>query len=191
MSALQQLQQGTYNPKSGQLLWWSYYDRAILANATLQHTFFIIPVGQGGKTRADTNFPTAGSIPQGFNFEVHGIEVYYTPDEIRTQAEYDLILEMMRDTYLQLIVEGKSPQLELTLTQLFGSPFPVNVTGAAAGDYIGMRSMAKGCFELPVIIPLAAETNFRVEMTHTVAVNAGLDGDEILLSLVGNLVTLS
>lgn len=44
-----------------------------------QFTFFAIPQGQSSKTRADTNMPTAGSLPAPQRFAIQGIEVYFFP----------------------------------------------------------------------------------------------------------------
>lgn len=42
-------------------------------------TFFQVPVGQGGKTSADTNLEVAGSLPQPKHQLVESIEVYLFP----------------------------------------------------------------------------------------------------------------
>jgi hypothetical protein len=42
-------------------------------------SFFQVPLGQGGKTIADTNIEVAGSLPQPKHFLVESIEVYFFP----------------------------------------------------------------------------------------------------------------
>jgi hypothetical protein len=42
-------------------------------------TFFALPVGQGGKTRADTNMTTAGALPAPIRFAVQTMEIYFIP----------------------------------------------------------------------------------------------------------------
>ena len=42
-------------------------------------SFFQVPVGQGGKTIADTNIEVAGSLPQPKHFLVESIEIYLYP----------------------------------------------------------------------------------------------------------------
>jgi len=190
LTALEKLRQGTYDPASGQIRWWTYYDRAIMAAATLEHTYFAVPKGQGGKTLADTNMPNAALMPQGHNFEIHAIEAFYVADGAKTQAEYQNVIDMMRDTYLQFEIEALANQLQLPIQVLFGNPMPQVVTGAAAGDQVTSRAQYKGMWELPVPIVLAAETSWRITMTHTVAVNASLADDELMISLVGALVSM-
>jgi hypothetical protein len=58
----------------------SLYDFQTYAMAgQTQLTFFALPVGQGGKTRADTNMTTAGSLPAPLRFAVQTMEIYFTP----------------------------------------------------------------------------------------------------------------
>jgi hypothetical protein len=49
-----------------------------MAGAT-QFTFFALPIGQGGKTKADTNMTIAGSLPAPLRFAIQAIEVYFIP----------------------------------------------------------------------------------------------------------------
>lgn len=44
-----------------------------------QLTFFQLPIGQNGKTKADTNMDTAGSLPNPKNFFVTSIEIAFFP----------------------------------------------------------------------------------------------------------------
>lgn len=56
------------------------YDFQTYANAgQTSLTFFQVPVGQAGKTLADTNIEVAGSLPQPKHFLVESIEVYLFP----------------------------------------------------------------------------------------------------------------
>lgn len=190
MDANELLEIGTYNPNDGQKLWWIYYDRAIMAAATLQHQLFTVPLGQAGKTLADTNCTVGGEIPKGQNFEVKGIELYYVSDAAKTVAQLQNVIDMFRDTTLEFIISGKSAQLQANLTILFGSPFTQHVTGGAAGDQLTGRSQFNNMFELPTPIILAAKTNYRIEIQHHIAVNASLADDELLVALVGNLIGL-
>lgn len=42
-------------------------------------TFFQVPIGQSGKTKADTNMEQAGSLPAGKSFLIETLELYFFP----------------------------------------------------------------------------------------------------------------
>lgn len=79
-------------------------------------TFFQTPQGQNGKTLADTNMETAGSLPAGKNFLVESIQLYFFPGiepttEITTIAETEFSNDMYavgKSGYLDLFVSSKS-----------------------------------------------------------------------------------
>lgn len=190
MDAINKLEKGTYNPSQGQKLWWVYYDRAILAVAVQQHALFTVPLGQAGKNLSDTNLTVAGEIPQGQNFTIRGIEMIYWHDAAKSTANYQLYRLMLAQGLLEFWISSKSPQLQINLLQMMGSANDNIVLGTGVGDQASAKSADTGRFELPVPIVLASKTNFRVDITHTAAVNTVLDDDEIYINLVGELVTL-
>jgi len=58
----------------------SLYDSQTYAAAgQTSLTFFQVPIGQAGKTRADTNMETAGTLPQPKNFLAESIELHILP----------------------------------------------------------------------------------------------------------------
>ena len=58
----------------------SLYDFQTYAQAgQTSLTFFQTPIGQGGKTIADTNLELAGQLPAPKNFVVESIEIYFFP----------------------------------------------------------------------------------------------------------------
>lgn len=58
----------------------SMYDFQTYAMAgQTQLTFFSLPIGQGGKTKADTNMTVAGQLPAPIRFAIQSIEVYFIP----------------------------------------------------------------------------------------------------------------
>lgn len=188
---LQALEQGTYNPApgAGQKLWWSYYDSFIMAAATTENRMFTIPLGQGGKNLSDTNLLAAGQIPQGQRLVIKAIEMYYISNATKSQAAWQNLIAMFRDTTGVFNISGKSQQLELNITQLMGNPIQGIITNVTA-DMMTSRSSYTGVWELPVPIVLAAQTVFDFTVTHHTAANATLDGDIFFISLVGSLVTL-
>lgn len=73
------------------------YDYAVLpfAGADKSLAFFQVPIGQNGKTLADTNMELAGQIPKGQTFQVTGVQVeFYSGAAIdsatRTQFDDDV-----------------------------------------------------------------------------------------------------
>ena len=61
----------------------SLYDFQVYAAAgQLQLSFFQVPVGQAGKTEADTNMSLAGQLPAGQQFLTQSIEIYFFPGTI-------------------------------------------------------------------------------------------------------------
>lgn len=61
----------------------SLYDFQAYAQAgQAQLSFFQVPVGQAGKTKADTNMTLAGQLPSGQQFLAQSLEVYFFPGTI-------------------------------------------------------------------------------------------------------------
>jgi len=185
--ALQALEIGTYQPGSGQIVWWEYYDRFAIDGTTpvVNYSFFAIPLGQGGKNLADTNFPLAALMPNSEKMAVMYLSLSYWPHALLAQATYQLALDMMAETTLEFNIRGIKDVFQANLISVFGNPFPALVSGAAAGDQVVARSKFQAIYELEIEIVLAANTNFTVDLTHHVAPNAALDDDLLQLSLIG------
>jgi len=189
-SALRAMEEGAYNTEMGELLWWSYYDTLLLEVATLEYSFFSTPLGQGGKTKAETNFPAANQMPQAQKLEVRAIELFYIPQAAKSQAEAQNIINAFRTGWLEFDFTNKAPLVQLPLPQLMGAAFPIIVSGAAAGDQAYGRSEYTGVWESPVEIILPAKSNFSVNIVFNTALDASLEGDKLQISLVGGLVRL-
>lgn len=180
------LESGTFQPGTLDMVWWEYYDRIILANATTRHQFFAVPLGQGGKTESDTNWQIANQMPESEKFVAMYLCFYYISEVAPiSQAVYQNIVDLMKNGWFQLRVYNKAPWVQFPLAIAFGNHMPLAVTGGAAGDQISSRSIINGVYELPVEIPLAAKTTVNVEINFTTASAAGLDGDEIYFSMSG------
>ena len=191
--AIQYLSSGTFDPAEGlDIKWWEYYDRILLLNATAAngYRFFAVPEGQGGKDKADTNWQVANQMPESERMSVMYLCFYYIPLEIRTQAEYFKIINLFKTAYFFFNINNKSNVIEFPLAFAWNAHFPLEVTGAAAGDQLMSRSIFNGCYELPIHIPLAAKTTVNVQIVFSAATDADLDNDKIYLSLVGPKVSL-
>lgn len=186
--AIEFVQSGTFDPQAAlNLKWWEYYDRIILLNATApgNYRFFSTPLGQGGKTLADTNWPVANQFPESEKQAVMYLNFYYIPYEIRTQAEYQKIIDLMKTAYFNLAVHNQPSVIQFPLAIAFATHMALNVTGAVAGDQILARQRINGCYELPIEIPLAAGTTITAEIVFGAATDADLDNDKIIFSMAG------
>jgi len=185
--AMRFLESGTFQPGTLEYKWWEYYDRIILANATApnNYKFFATPEGQGGKDKSDTNWQIANQMPESERMAVMYLCFYYIPYEIRTQAEYQKILDLLKSAYFTFSVYNKPPMIEFPLAVAFSAHAPLNITGAAAGDQNMSRSIWNGCYELGIEVPLAAKTTVSCSITFGAATDADLDGDKIIFSMVG------
>lgn len=187
---MQQINQGTFNPDSGRVRWTPYFDSISFLSTTLSYSFFATPLGQGGKTLSQTNFRQANVFPANEKMEVVALEAFFIPDAAKTQAQLQHVIDAFKNSVLTFDIGGVN-QLTLPMTQFMKASFPVVVTGAAAGDQISHRTSYNAVWELPVEIILAAKTDFAVALTFTTAPNASLDGDVLLLSMVGPIMSLS
>lgn len=90
--------------RPGQLtgLRWEFYDfQTYAAAGATQIDFFQVPQGQGGKTLADTNMESAGSLPNPKSFLVTDIQVFFTPTgDIASAAGIAEGANDVRDFYL-------------------------------------------------------------------------------------------
>lgn len=80
-------------------------------------TFFQVPVGQSGKTKADTNMETAGSLPAPKRFFVESIEIMFFPGSAvdtfaaaaaANAAQADDVYSIMKSGWLDFFIGSKS-----------------------------------------------------------------------------------
>jgi len=159
-------------------------------------TFFQLPLGQGGKTVADTNLELAGQLPAPKYFLVESLEIYLFPGDdpvtVANSAANDLsvVTNFANDTYaveqsgsLNFFIGSKTYLEEAPLgrfppkTRLeteFGFGLSTGAAAAAAnasqisGDYAAWSG--RPYFLDPYKILLAPTQNFNVTLTWPVAV---------------------
>lgn len=188
MKQLAKLQEGTYS-KGGAVLDWSYYDTMKIEAATRSHRLFTTPLGQNGKTLADTNMTSASQIPQGQNMTVRAIKMLYTASGTKTAAQIEAFYKMLKNTTVELFIAGKDASFQFKLNELMQSPILVNIdTAANTANVPLVEQRAVGVFPLNVPITLAGLTSFEIRVTHHVAADASLNNDEITISLNGGLL---
>lgn len=78
----------------------SLYDfQTYPAAGTTSLAFFQVPIGQSGKTKADTNMEIAGSLPAPKRFFVESIEVHFYPGGTLDRSDPSLTLGFADDVY--------------------------------------------------------------------------------------------
>lgn len=189
--ALEKLGVGTYGTE-GDILDWTYYDTVALAAATLVNRFFTTPLGQAGKSIADTNLTLAGQIPQGQLMDIRAIKIMYTSADAFATADVQSFYTMLDQTTINIKLQNKDTMGQWTLQELLGSATLAAMTPTAAGDNIPMiQPKYHGIFPLNKKIILAALTPFEVTVTHSTAVAAGLANDRLKVGLAGILTRVT
>lgn len=81
---------------------WSFYDFQTYAAAGQANlSFFQTPTGSGGRTKEDTNFPGAGSLPNGMNFVLQELQFLFIPGAAVTPGSFgaEVAPNFLRDVY--------------------------------------------------------------------------------------------
>lgn len=146
-----------------EVIWQPTYDRLDypIAGAT-SLTFFQQPVGQAGRTLADTNIRSAGQFPRPQEFLVTGLQVVLYPSGDFLENN----LKVLNNGWLELFI-GSKPYLQDAPVGKFSSTFTFDgVTNVAADEYI--RNVGRYYSITPVLIP--ANQNFNVSLNWPTAV---------------------
>lgn len=118
-------QQYSVNSGRPQVYKSSLYDFQSYAQAGQSSlTFFAIPIGQSGKTKADTNLTLAGQLPKPQSFVCESLEVYFYPgntiDTVATTAtnaagNADDVYNFLKSGSLEMSLLGQVRILEAPL----------------------------------------------------------------------------
>jgi len=148
-------------------------------------TFFALPIGQGGKTKVDTNMTTAGSLPAPQNFLVTNIHLNFIPSSTLTPASLLEGGQIIDDTY----TFGNSGLLELQVgskVQLSDGPlsvFPprtlleVNLATTVAATTAGYGQWKGMVYDItPILIPWGQNFNVALNWNAAVALPSGVAG---------------
>lgn len=164
----------------------SLYDfQAYAAAGQTSLTFFQIPVGQNGKTKADTNMESAGSLPSPKRFVIETMELYFFSgmviDTVNTTAtntakQADDVKAFAENGYLDLFIGSKSYLTEAPLGR-FPSSCGLDVHSSIAGTFTA-PSMVKSeyartaglIYRIEPSITLEPTQNFNVSLNWPVAV---------------------
>ena len=164
------------------------------AAGSTQFTFFQQPVGQGGKTLADTNLEVAGSLPAPKHLLVQSIEVYLFPgvNPVTVNNAADTVVDatnfandvyaLQQSGWLDFFIGSKSYLTEAPIGRFppktclkteFG--FGVQIGQAAAADLVGQISGDYAVFSgrpyhISPWILLTPTQNFNVTLNFPTAV---------------------
>jgi len=153
-------------------------------------TFFQVPVGQGGKTLADTNMETAGTLPAPKHFLVQSIEIYYFSgtDIAAATTIADEVSTIGESGSLDFFIGSKSYLQEAPLQRFPPKCVLDTDLGGNAAEYAAFGG--RPYFIDPWIL-LTPTQNFNVKLSWPTAVPTG-DGDgRIGIVLDGILYRLS
>lgn len=180
------------------------YDSATyVAAGQTSLTFFQLPVGQGGKTKADTNMESAGSLPNPKQFLVQSIEIHVFPSAAieNMAATVDTGTAFVKDMstiltggYLDFFIGSKSYLTEAPLmkfppkTKLDGWAAASDTTTAGAGRAY-RHEYAAGAgrpYYLQPEILLVSTQNFNVTLNWPAALAlTGTNTAKIFITLDG------
>lgn len=148
--------------------------------------FFQVPQGQGGKTLADTNMESAGSLPNPKHFLVTNIQVYFTPGvpvaafgAQGVAAYLNDVQALANSGYLEFFIGSKNYVQEGPIgvfpprTGLIVSSSVADQTTAAADSQsrIAYGNLGGAIYQLTPPILLTPTQNFRVSMRWPTAVS--------------------
>jgi hypothetical protein len=161
---------------------WNFYDTLSYAAAGQQSlTFFQSPVGQNGRTYADTNMQAAGAMPNPQQFLVTGIEIYFFPGSSVSPAPLaapaanafisDVNAFWNSPAWLQFFIGSKAYLNESPLLK-FPPPNGLNGWAAitdtdAAGakqTQISYATACGECFDMNPPVLLTTNTNFNINL---------------------------
>lgn len=159
---------------------WNLYDTLTYATTGQQSlTYFQSPVGQNGKTLADTNMQAAGALPNPQQFLVTGIEIYFRPGTAVSTVGVPAVNEYAIDTekfwlspsWLTFLIGSKA---YLNESPLLKFPPPNGLAGwaAIAGSttadtnqtQVSYATAAGECFEMNPPVLLTTNTNFNISL---------------------------
>lgn len=122
----------------------SLYDfQAYAAAGQTSLTMFQVPIGQSGKTKADTNMEMAGALPSGKSFQIETVEVYFTSGAVvdivastatNTAQQADDVYAVSKSGYLELFIDSQTVLTEAPLGR-FPPSTGVRVDASLAGTF--------------------------------------------------------
>jgi len=164
----------------------SLYDfQAYAAAGQTSLNFFQVPIGQAGKTKADTNMETAGALPSPKQFIIETLEVYFypgvpidtiAPTATNTAKQADDMYQFAQSGYLDLFIGSKSYLTEAPLGRFpmsCGLNVEQSISGVFAAPLMVKSQYAQTSgliYRVQPEITLEPTQNFNVSLNWPVAV---------------------
>ena len=195
-NAQAELASGTYMAV-GEKLDWSYYDTQILQVANLSHTYMTQGVGKpfttgAIKTIADSNI-LSENLPEGLKFTIKAIKIFYLSAITKTSAALLEWFQLMHQGVLTFKIANKDAIWQTTLAEAISLNTAIIHHPAVAGDNDtnGQMNIIRSAYPINVDIVIAARTNWKILLEHTVAPGATVANDRLKISCQGILERLS
>lgn len=195
-AAQAELSSGTYMAV-GERLDWSYWDTQILAVANLQHFYFTQGTGKpfttgAIKTMADSNI-LSENLPEGLKFTIKALKLFYLSTTTKANAGVLDLYTMFSQAVLSLKIANKDTIWQTTLSDMFGVNLGITHTPTVPGDSVEDFAQVNIRASMPinVDIVIAARTNWKMILDHTVAPAASIATDRLRIVAQGILQRLS
>jgi len=184
LNALAQIQSGTTGTQ-GDIINRTLWAEEIFAAAPLTNRLF---QNVGGALLLDqTNNTQAGSMPSNRKMYVKALKVMYVSNlstDKTTGALIQAMYTQVARTTATIMINNREFG-QWTLQELFGACFMVAVEPAATLNQMMMQPRFHGIFPLNQTIEIAGQTQYFVEITHSVAPTAATIGDRLRFGLSG------
>lgn len=179
--SLEDLQKYNVNrPGAVEAIRQTLYDFQVYAAAgQTQLNFFQVPLGQGGKTQADTNMETAGSLPAPKQFLVQSIEVYFFPGVLLSILQADAPAVYLNDVqavfkggWLDFFIGSKSYLTEAPIGRfpqkshigVFAAPSSQTTPAATLQTMVAYADFTGRPYYIDPPILLVPTQNFRISL---------------------------
>lgn len=175
---------GTQGDVIDRILW----AEEVIAAAPLQVRLFQNPLGVGGLLLDQTNNPLSGVMSSNRSLKVHAIVVDYVSETTggikATAADIQAFFTQLARTTAVLFINNREFG-QWTLQRLFGACMLVAVNPAVTFTPPFPEPRFQGITPLNNPIVIAGNTQFYVEITHSVVPTAATIGDRLRLGLMG------
>lgn len=172
------------NPDAVEVIWQPLYDSIVVpAAGSNALRLFQNPIGQAGKTIADTNMELGGQIPKGQSFKCTGVEVLLLPAGAVYGAAVPSVSNDVQEFYsggaLRVQIGSKdfvtqAPLLRFPPSVRQGGYAAINDTNASAIQTIDYSSACGREFSI-VDLLLESSQNFNVTLLEVPALPSGQD----------------
>jgi hypothetical protein len=157
----------TYVPGLAKGLDSPLYDTLVLTNGPTRYDMFQVQIGgtaPGGamKTLSDTNAEGAGMIPEGMQFNIHGIGVEFISHAQKATADIQIVFNFLTTAVLSIQPVSSSPLLQTHISRIMNLALFLAVTPTVVGnnELLTVSNLIRGHMPLNSMIPLNGGVHF-------------------------------